>query len=581
MLSFASLAETPDVIIVGAGIGGLSAAAEAGRKGTRVTVVDMFSVFGGHAIMSSGGLSIVDSPLQRERGIQDSPELAERDFLKWGEDANPEWVRLYAQSSKVELYDWLTGMGFRFHGVGGAPGNSVPRFHSNREFGVGLVSTIYRECLRYPNIEFLWNTEVTGLAVEQGRVTGVIAKDHRTGESNRLSAKAVILATGGYQSNRKLLEKHWPKGLPFPNPLLLGGGLHATGSGLALAESAGGSVSRLDHQWNYPWGLEDPRFPGSGRGLTVRNFNGIWVNSRGQRFVNELLNARDALAAVVRQDPPIYWLVFDEKGRRSLSVAGSDWANRSKIDQILFDDPNVVKTASSLDELARITGLPATVFKGTVDRYNGMVAGGSDVDFQRIGPRAPQSSLIMVAKPVAAPIEAPPYYALRMSAVTRKSMGGVAIDTACRVLDAVGDPIAGLFAVGEVAGFGGLNGRAGLEGTFLGPAILQGRIAGRSLAVERKPPQVGTDDGGHYTTAAPTQGNQSKDCNSCHDMKELLSQDRPGYYHFQKVHRKLEGRKIDCVGCHAEMSPFQAAKHHIDREAQVNICAACHLSGLD
>jgi len=574
-------AQQPDVIIVGAGVGGLSAAAEAGKKGTRVTVIDMFSVFGGHAVMSSGGISIVDSPLQRELGIKDSPELAERDFLQWGKDANPEWVRIYAERSKVELYDWLTGMGFRFRGVGGGPGNSVPRFHSNREYGVGLASAVYSECLRYPNIEFRWNTEVTGLAVAEGKVLGVIAKNHRTGESDRVLASSVILATGGFQSNRKLLERHWPKGLPFPDPLLLGGGLNATGSGLTLAESAGGVVERLDHQWNYPWGLEDPRFPGSGRGLTVRNFNAIWLNTRGERFVNELLNARDALAAVVRQTPPAYWLLFDENGRKGLSVAGSDWVDRSKVDQILFENPSVVKKAQSLADLARMTGLPAEALKRSVVRYNTMAAAKEDTDFHRFGKRAPPSVLLMSGKPVIAPIATPPYYALRMSAVTRKSMGGIAIDTQCRVLDRARSPITGLYAVGEVAGFGGLNGRAGLEGTFLGPAILQGRIAGRAVAVERKPAEAEAEQTSSYTTAAPTQGNQDKACSACHDMKEMLAQDRPGYYHFQKVHRKLEGRKIDCIGCHAEMNPFQWAKHHIDRKSQVGICAACHLAALD
>ncbi|MDA1165565.1 MAG: FAD-dependent oxidoreductase, partial [Planctomycetota bacterium] len=98
----------PNVIIVGAGISGLSAALELGSGGASVTVVDMSSVFGGHAVMSQGGVSVVDTPVQRETGWQDSVELAERDFIEWGEDADPEWVKYYVQNSRRDIYEWLT-----------------------------------------------------------------------------------------------------------------------------------------------------------------------------------------------------------------------------------------------------------------------------------------------------------------------------------------------------------------------------------------------------------------------------------------------------------------------------------------
>src|SRR5450631_3415892 len=101
----------PDVMIVGAGIAGLTTALEAARGGARVAVVDIASVFGGHAIVSEGGLSLVGTPLQAALGSKDSPELAYQDFLKWGEDANAAWVRIYVDRSRRDIYDWMTDLG--------------------------------------------------------------------------------------------------------------------------------------------------------------------------------------------------------------------------------------------------------------------------------------------------------------------------------------------------------------------------------------------------------------------------------------------------------------------------------------
>src|SRR5438552_4091065 len=154
-----------DIAIVGSGISGLCAALEAARAGADVTVIDMGSVFGGHAVMSSGMVCMVGTPEQRASHVADSVELASRDFVQFGEDANANWVRLYAKSSRREVYDWLHELGVTdwelYPQV--IPGNSVRRQHVAKGRGVGLVSPIYRECLRYQNLSFVWNTKVTGL----------------------------------------------------------------------------------------------------------------------------------------------------------------------------------------------------------------------------------------------------------------------------------------------------------------------------------------------------------------------------------------------------------------------------------
>lgn len=154
----ASLAASPatDIAIVGAGIAGLSAALESARAGNQVLVVDMSTVGGGHAIVSNGAVSLVDTPFQRQRRISDSVELARKDFLERGEDADADWVELYVRDSKRSIYDWLTALGVRFDNLGQPPGNSVPRLHFTHGKGWGLVGPLYRECLRYPNIRFVW-----------------------------------------------------------------------------------------------------------------------------------------------------------------------------------------------------------------------------------------------------------------------------------------------------------------------------------------------------------------------------------------------------------------------------------------
>jgi uncharacterized protein len=250
-----------DLLIIGAGISGLSAALEAAQAGASVLIVDMSTVGGGHAILSNGAVSIVGTPLQEQHKIADSPLLAEKDFLARGEDNNTRWVAAYVRDSRKWLYDWLTELGVSFENLARPPGNSVPRLHLARGKGLGLVEPIYRACLRHPNIQFRWASMAEELIVASGRVTGVTVRDVRRGTRHDLRARNVIVATGGFQSNLETVLANWPSELPKPTRLLLGAAQTATGSGHDLVRRANGSVSRLDHQWNYVLRLPDPRDP--------------------------------------------------------------------------------------------------------------------------------------------------------------------------------------------------------------------------------------------------------------------------------------------------------------------------------
>ena len=140
----------------------------------------------------------MDTPVQEQAGLHDSPDLAFRDFMTWGEDADVEWVRYYVDHSRQDIYDWLITLGIRFEGVLTAPGNSVDRFHHPVGRGIGLITPIYRECLKFENIHFVWNHQATKLLAEDGHVVGLELRQIRDGTMETVHSDHVVLATGGF-----------------------------------------------------------------------------------------------------------------------------------------------------------------------------------------------------------------------------------------------------------------------------------------------------------------------------------------------------------------------------------------------
>ena len=554
-----------DVVIIGAGISGLSAALEAARGGASVLIVDMSTVGGGHAILSNGAVCIVDTPFQRQRKITDSPELAQKDFLARGEDNDLAWVAAYVRDSREWLFEWLTDLGVSFDGLARPAGNSVPRLHLTRGKGLALVEPIYRACLRQPNIQFRWATQAEDLIVTKGRVTGVAVRDLRKGIRQELRAQNVIVATGGFQSNLTKVLANWPSELPRPRRLLIGAAHSATGSGHELVRGARGSLSRLDHQRNYVLGLPDPRDPSGTRGLAAFNFNAIWVNAEGKRFTQEFGDERVSLRALLSQPDGRYWSVFDEKGKDGFSITLAGYENLGDVWKLVYETPGGVRKADSLDDLAKAMRAPPENLQATVARYNELTKGGIDLDFQVFGEKT-------VPKPK--PIDTPPFYAAEFFPLTRKSMGGVDVDLECRVLDSNRRPIPGLFAVGEVTGFGGINGKAALEGTFLGPGIYMGRIAGRKIAelAGRGSPVNGVSP---PSASAQTSFSDSE-CLKCHDVVSAVTQSRRGYWHYEQSHAKALSRQYACSSCHGDLFPYRADAHRLERAALVAYCRACH-----
>jgi predicted oxidoreductase len=538
--------EHADLIIVGSGLAGLSAAVEAGRSGAKVLVVDEASIFGGHAVMSEGELNIVDSPLQRSKGVKDSPDLAYADFTKWGEDNDPGWVRYYVDHSKEEIFDWVTAMGVTFSDLAPHEGSSVPRIHLTNGRGLGLVRPVYLEALINPNISFRWNLEVKSLLSDHGIVRGVHGRNLRTGEEVDYRSKAVILATGGFQSNTELALANWPVGQPKPPILLAGSGVNSLGSGLKIATDVGAALYHLDHQWNYLRGLPDPRYPGMQRGLSI-SVGGVLVNNNGAEFLSDDMPLAEQFRVAISQT--IYWQVFDERQSQNLWISGTGWENRATVRRVLLDDTVLIKRAPTLAQLAQVTGLPIEGLTKSVTRYNENHKN---------------------------KMQTPPFYAAQLFPLARKSMGGILIDRQARVLNTDAKAIPGLYAAGEVTGEANINGKQALEGTFLGPAIVTGRIAARAVlsdfSIHGAKVLIVEPNDSHPTNDSPSK----IPCLSCHQLQSAIDKPRSGYWHFERVHKIVLDSHRECAECHSGMGESSTPQHRIDPLIQANSCTVCH-----
>ncbi len=559
-----------DVIVIGAGIAGLAAALEAERLGARVLVIEQNSVAGGHAV-KAGGLALVDTPLQRAKGWADAPDIAFRDMVAWGEDTDEWWVRHYVDNSRTEVHDWLVGLGVKFVVVLDTPEDTVPRFHFARGTAVHVVTPMIRAALGSQRIEFVFNTEVTGIIRRDGQMDGVRTRRTRGGGQRLYRAPAVIITTGGYQSDLATVRRTWRADLPAPARLLSGAGEFARGSGLDLAEPFGAALTRLDHQVTFVDGLPDPRDPGGTRGLQVQNPVAMWVDATGRRFTNEAAPSKVTDQAVLRLTPATHWLVFDAMGEKRLQIRGAAWLDRQSTAREILDNAALVKRADTVEALASAAGLPVEALLDSVERFNRFVEQGVDTDFGRIGPGSASTPPL--------PIRKPPFYAIQLYPMSRKSMGGLAIDRDTRVLGGAGQVLRGLFAAGEVTGVAGINGSHGGSGTFLGPSVLMGRMAGRSaVALALGANAVARDESRPDADSSPKAEPRTANTVAVRnvDLPNLLARDRPGYWHFQVSHALVAARDLACTSCHTGVWPVGKAVAREQRVVQLESCTTCH-----
>ncbi len=462
-----------DVAIVGAGGAGMAAGIEALDAGARAVVFEQDSQLGGAAIISGGGCLIVGSPLQAENGIHDTPDLAFKDWIEWGGPSTDViWARYYIEHSLHDLYHWAEGLGVKWVDMKVQEGNSVQRWTRPERNGLGLMTGLITG-FRKRGGEIVSETEIMGLSLEGGCVTGLQGRNTRTGERVTVRSKAVIVATGGFNSNLDMVLRYNPT--LRNDKVLEGSGRGSTGTGHELIRQAGGYLTHMDHIWFYVYATPDYRDPAQRRGLVFRLVPGnIWINQQGRRFHNESMSGgNSASPALMAQSPRHAWAIMDTPMTATMEVADpyyrdGDKVVRAKVVELLDNSP-FIRKADTLAELAKRMEVDVPTFLATVERYNHACE-------QRLE-REPEFGKALKSSKA---FDTPPYYAVQIFPLARKNFGGAKTDLKCRVLDKHFEPIGALYAAGEVAGMAGghINGRAGLEGTMLGPSIFSGRVAG-------------------------------------------------------------------------------------------------------
>ena len=468
-----------DVAIIGGGGAGIPAAIEVARAGGTAVVLEQADSCGGTAAISGGGCCIVGTPLQKAAGIEDTPDLAFEDWIKWGQGAADEvWARFYLEHTLHELYHWAESCGAKWVDMKFQEGNRVFRWHRPDNNGLGLMTAFIKTAESLPNIKILTSTTAGQLLIQDDRVCGVTARNNNN-ETIDIHSKTVVVATGGFNSNLDMVLEHRPEFKKFK--VMEGSGFGAKGTGHKMIRELGGYFTHMDQIWFYVYATPDYLEPQGRRGLVFRLTPGyIWFNQQGNRFHNEsLTGGASATPALLRQNPPHAWAVLDTPMTAKMEVADpyyrdGDKVRKDKVQELLDNSP-YIKKANTLAELARKIEVDVESFVSTIERYNKAFDDGLE--------REPEfgKSLKLSKK-----FDTAPYYAIQLFPLARKNFGGVKTDLRCRVLNKYFDPIPGLYAAGEVAGMAGghINGKAGLEGTMLGPSIFSGRVAGAWAAHE-------------------------------------------------------------------------------------------------
>ena len=468
-----------DVAIIGGGGAGIPAAIEVARAGGKAVVLEQAESLGGTAAISGGGCCIVGTPLQKAQGIEDTPDLAFEDWVKWGQgSADEEWARFYIEHTLHDLYFWAESHGAKWIDMKSQEGNRAMRWHRPENNGLGLMTALIKSAESLPSIKIMTSTTAGKLITRNGKVCGVTAANAKN-ETFEIHSKTVVVATGGFNSNLDMVLENRPEFKKFK--VMEGSGRGATGAGHKMIREVDGYFTHMDHIWFYVYATPDYRDPKGRRGLVFRLTPGyIWFNQQGRRFHNEsLTGGASATPALLRQNPPHAWAILDTPMTANMEVADpyyrdGDKVRKDKVQELLDSSP-YIKKANSLDELAKKIEVDGQSFLSTIERYNKAFDDGLE--------REPEfgKSLKLSKK-----FDTPPYYAIQLFPLARKNFGGAKTDLRCRVLNKFFEPIPGLYAAGEVAGMAGghINGKAGLEGTMLGPSIFSGRVAGAWAAHE-------------------------------------------------------------------------------------------------
>ena len=495
--------ETVDVVVVGAGGAGMTAAITATDAGKKVIVVESQPIAGGNSVRSTGGMNAAKTPYQDKnefkeaagvektlataaekfadnatitalaatvkeqwdayqanpQGYFDSVELMELDTLIGGKGKNnPELVKALAENS-ADAIEWLASIGADVKNVGAFGGASVKRIHrpvnaDGKVTAVGAyIVPILEKNLQDRNVQFLFDTTANEIIMKDGKAVGIKATG-KDGNKVTINAKSVVIATGGFGANAEMVEKYKPELKGFATTNAEG----AQGQGIDMATAVGAATVDMDQIQIHPTvHIEED---GNAHLITegLRGDGAILVNAEGKRFYDEVSTRDKVSAAIIAQPEKSAWLVVDQSMvDKSAVIAG-------------YIKSGYTVTGATYEELAKAMGVDEATFVSTMNTWNQAVEAKSDAEFNRTS--------------FANPLTTAPYYAIKITPAVHHTMGGIAINPKAEVLNEKGEVISGLFAAGEVTG--GVHGANRLGGNAVADFTVFGRIAGQSAADNAK-----------------------------------------------------------------------------------------------
>ena len=486
-----------DVVVVGAGGAGMTAAITAAAEGKSVVILESQSMVGGNSVRATGGMNAGKTVYQDENefgesagvektlktaaekyadnktitalaktvseqwaayqanptGYFDSVELMELDTMIGGKGINdPELVETLCANS-ADAIDWLDEHGITLHNVSSFGGASVKRIHrpvnaEGKTVSVGsyMIPLLQENCEK-AGVKMMLDTTATEILTDaNGAAVGVKATG-ASGETVTVNAKAVVLASGGFGANLDMVVKYKPELKGFMTTNAPG----IQGQGIEMAQAIGAATVDMDQIQIHPT-VEANTAALITEGL--RGDGAVLINAEGKRFIDEV-GTRDVVsAAEIAQTGSYSWLVVDQAMVDASSVIQG------------YIKKGYTVTGETYEELGKAMGVDAAAFAETMDKWNGYVEAKNDPDFGRTS--------------FANPLNTAPYYAVKVTAGVHHTMGGLKINANTEVLNEKGEVIPGLFAAGEVTG--GVHGANRLGGNAVADFTVFGRIAGAAAS---------------------------------------------------------------------------------------------------
>ena len=486
-----------DVVVVGAGGAGMTAAITAAAEGKSVVILESQSMVGGNSVRATGGMNAGKTVYQDENefgesagvektlktaaekyadnetitalaktvseqwaayqanptGYFDSVELMELDTMIGGKGINdPELVETLCANS-ADAIDWLDEHGITLHNVSSFGGASVKRIHrpvnaEGKTVSVGsyMIPLLEENCKK-AGVQILLNTTANEILTDANGAAAGIKATGSTGETVTVNAKAVVLTTGGFGANLDMVVKYKPELKGFMTTNAAG----IQGQGIEMAQAIGAATVDMDQIQIHPT-VEANTAALITEGL--RGDGAVLINAEGKRFIDEV-GTRDVVsAAEIAQTGSYSWLVVDQAMVDASSVIQG------------YIKKGYTVTGATYEELGKAMGVDAAAFAETMEKWNGYVEAKNDPDFGRTS--------------FANPLDTAPYYAVKVTAGVHHTMGGLKINANTEVLNEKGEVIPGLFAAGEVTG--GVHGANRLGGNAVADFTVFGRIAGAAAS---------------------------------------------------------------------------------------------------